>query len=103
VLLDGPAVLGWERVREIQCDHTLRVLTDGMRAAAPASRAGRDLTAGSRLVFGALCEAGMLLARSDDPAEALPALAGEAERLLSALAREHPDRQYDIQVTQDNH
>jgi len=95
VLLDGPAVLGWEQVREIQYDHTLRVLTDGMRAAAEAGRVvgggqvvDRDPTAGSRLVFGALCEAGMLLARSEDPAEALPALAGEAERLLSALARE---------------
>jgi AcrR family transcriptional regulator len=88
VLLDGPAVLGWEAVREIEYAHTLRVLTEGMRAAAADGNViDGDLTARSQLIFGALCEAGMLLARSDDPAAALPVVAAEAEHLLSSLAR----------------
>jgi AcrR family transcriptional regulator len=88
VLLDGPAVLGWERVREIQYAHTLRVLTEGMRAAAADGHVpDGDLTVRSQLVFGALCEAGMLLARSTDRAAALPVVVAEAERLLGALGR----------------
>jgi AcrR family transcriptional regulator len=88
-LLDGPSVLGWEQVRAIQYEHTLRVLTDGMRAAADdgAMRDG-DLAARCQLIFGALCEAGMLLARAEDPSRALPVVAAEAEHLLASLARE---------------
>ncbi|MFC8125874.1 TetR/AcrR family transcriptional regulator [Streptomyces sp. NPDC057302] len=92
VLLDAPAVLGWETVREIEYAHTLRVLTDGMRAAAAldpigAGDAGEgDLDVRCQMMFGALCEAGMLLARSSDPASALTSVTAEAERLLSALA-----------------
>ncbi|HZE32022.1 MAG TPA: TetR/AcrR family transcriptional regulator [Actinoallomurus sp.] len=88
VLLDGPAVLGWEEVREIEYAHTLRVLTEGIRAAAADGNViDGDLTARSQLIFGALCEAGMLLARSDDPATALPVVSAEAEHLLSSLRR----------------
>lgn len=89
VLLDGPAVLGWSAVREIQSGHTLRVLSDGLAAAAadggPRRAPEGDLTARSHLAFGALCEAGMLLARSPDPADALPAVTAEAQHLLGAL------------------
>jgi len=84
VLLDGPSVLGWDKVREIEYGCLLRVLTDAVRGAVPA---GGDPTACAQLLFGALCEGGMLLARSDDPAAALPVVAAEAERLLVALAR----------------
>jgi AcrR family transcriptional regulator len=86
VLLDGPAVLGWEAVREIEYEHTLRVLTEGLRAAAAEGTIiDGDLTARSHLIFGALCEAGMLLARSDDRARALPFVTAEAQHLLRAL------------------
>ncbi|WP_157247904.1 TetR/AcrR family transcriptional regulator [Nonomuraea typhae] len=89
VLLDAPSVLGWAEVREIQYAHTLRVLLTGLRAAIGVpeeDEPGVDATAiRAQLMFGALCEAGMLLARSPDPAAALPALAMEAERLLTAF------------------
>ncbi|GAA3818701.1 TetR/AcrR family transcriptional regulator [Sphaerisporangium flaviroseum] len=85
VLLDGPAVLGWEAVREIQRDHTLRVLTEGVRAV---TADGGDPGIRSQLIFGALCEAGMLLARSGDPRGDLPAVVTEAARLLSSLSLE---------------
>jgi AcrR family transcriptional regulator len=86
VLLDGPAVLGWDEVRKIEYEHTLKLLQGGVRAAA---RDGwlpdGDLTARSHLIFGALCEAGMLLARADNPATDLATVADEAEHLLNAL------------------
>ena len=86
VLLDGPGVLGWAQVREIQSGHTLRVLTDGLRAAA-AGDPDADLSARAHLAFGALCEAGLLLAKADDPEAALPGVLAEAERLLAAVSR----------------
>ncbi|MFG1704357.1 TetR/AcrR family transcriptional regulator [Nonomuraea sp. M3C6] len=88
VLLDGPSVLGWEAVREIEYAHTLRVLLAGMRVAAEDEQADDgDVPARAQLVFGALCEGGMLLARSKDPAADLPRLAAEADRFLEALRR----------------
>ncbi|PZG20231.1 TetR/AcrR family transcriptional regulator, partial [Nonomuraea aridisoli] len=91
VLLDAPSVLGWETVREIEYAHTLRVLLTGLRQATTANTNGPTdgrsngstggstsaggaadgdvggaadgrLPARAQLLFGALCEAGMLLA-----------------------------------------
>jgi AcrR family transcriptional regulator len=84
VLLDAPAVLGWETVREIERDHVLHVLHEGLRAAAGYLTEG-DLAIRSQLLFGALCEAGMLLARAPAPQTTLPVVITEANRLLGAL------------------
>lgn len=88
VLRDGPAVLGWDAVREIEYQHTLRLLRSSLRAARADGRIIEgDLAIRSQLLFGALCEAGMLLARTADPEAALPAVIAEADRLLDSLAR----------------
>jgi AcrR family transcriptional regulator len=85
-LRDGPAVLGWDTVREIESDHVLRVLTDGLAAAAADGYLiPGDLTIRSRLLFGALCEGGMLLGRAENPDRALDSVLAEATRLLGAL------------------
>ncbi|MFI6903417.1 TetR/AcrR family transcriptional regulator [Nonomuraea sp. NPDC050394] len=84
VLLDAPSVLGWEEVRQIQHAHTLRVLLDAMRATDDTLPADA-LAIRGQLMFGALCEAGMLLARSPDPAAALPPITTQANHLLTAL------------------
>lgn len=87
VLLDGPAVLGWAEVRRIEQAHTLHVLHRGLDAAVHQGRiAAGDITARSHLIFGALCEAGMLLARADDPDAAIVTVTAETEHLLNALA-----------------
>jgi AcrR family transcriptional regulator len=87
VLLDGPAVLGWDVVREIESEHVLRILTAGMHLAAQSEPdTGRDLEVRCRMAFGALCEAGMLLARSPDAEARLPAVLAETERLLGPPA-----------------
>jgi AcrR family transcriptional regulator len=86
ILLDGPAILGWDAVREIEYEHTLRLLQRGMRAAAAEGRlTDGDLDIRCRLLFGALCEAGMLLARTSDSRSALPAVMAEIDRLLCSL------------------
>lgn len=86
ILLDGPAILGWDAVREIEYEHTLRLLQQGMRAAAAEGRlTDGDLDIRCRLLFGTLCEAGMLLARTSDSRSALPAVMAEIDRLLCSL------------------
>ncbi|MBF8184667.1 TetR/AcrR family transcriptional regulator [Nonomuraea sp. K274] len=84
VLLDAPSVLGWEEAREMEYDHLLRILLAGLSVAAEGEGEG-SLPARAQLMFGALCEGGMLLARSADPAADLPLFAAEAGRFLAAL------------------
>jgi AcrR family transcriptional regulator len=87
VLLDGPAVLGWDTVRGIEYEHTLRVLRAGIaQAAAEGAMADGPLDVRAQMIFGGLCEAGMMLARSQDPERALAAVLAEAERLLGGVA-----------------
>lgn len=86
VMLDGPAVLGWETVRHIESEHVLAVLTNGLAlAAAEGKTSDGDLYIRCHLLFGALCEGGMLLARAADPAVTLPHVVAEAITLLEAL------------------
>ncbi|HEY7484143.1 MAG TPA: TetR/AcrR family transcriptional regulator [Streptosporangiaceae bacterium] len=91
VLLDGPAALGWETVRAIEYEHTLKLLRNGLAAAAAEDRiAPGDVTIRAHLLFGALCEAGTLIARAEDPTALLPAVLDETDELLAALTREVP-------------
>lgn len=86
ILLDGPAVLGWDGVRQIEYEHTLKLLHTGLAVAADqGGSAPGDVTVRAHLIFGALCEGGMLIARADDPDAALAAVLAQAERLLDAL------------------
>ncbi|WP_432190303.1 TetR/AcrR family transcriptional regulator [Streptomyces sp. Tue6028] len=88
VLLDGPAVLGWDTVRAIEYEHTLRLLRRGMHAAASDGRiTDGNVDIRSQLLFGALCEAGMFLARTDDPATTLAVVTAEADLLLETLTQ----------------
>lgn len=62
-----------------------------MRRAAEGGRiAGGNVPARAQLVFGAVCEGGMLLARSADPAADLPLIAAEVDGLLEALRPSAP-------------
>ncbi|MEV0202585.1 TetR family transcriptional regulator [Nonomuraea sp. NPDC050691] len=87
VLLDGPAVLGWDEVRRIEYGHTLRLLREGLAAAADAGRIEPgDVTVRAHLVFGALCEGAMVVARSGDPGTALTEVLARADILIASLA-----------------
>jgi AcrR family transcriptional regulator len=67
-LHDAPAVLGWERWREIGAANGLGLLEASLAAATEAGEI-RDLPVGpmAHLLLGALDEAAMLVARSDAP------------------------------------
>ncbi|GIG62113.1 TetR family transcriptional regulator [Longispora fulva] len=87
IVLDGPAVLGWETVRDLEREHTLAMMRRGIAAAADAGlvRPG-DPETRTHLLLGALCEAALLIARSPDPAATLATVDTEVETLLDGYA-----------------
>jgi AcrR family transcriptional regulator len=84
ILLDGPAVLGWDEVRRIEYEHTLKLLHHAMSAAS-GGQPPDAVRVRAHLLFGALCEGGMLIARAADPAATLATVLAQADRLLDAL------------------
>jgi AcrR family transcriptional regulator len=87
-LLDGPAVLGWERLREIEDRHTVANLRRGLEIAmADGVIASRPLEPLVQMLNGAMCEAAMLVARSDDQRAATRQVLAELRIILDALER----------------
>lgn len=87
VLLDGPAVLGWDRCREIAVTYGLGLIEASLEAAIEAGEIDpQPVKPLAHVLMGALDEAAMLVARSADPAlrEDVTAVLG---RLLESLRR----------------
>ncbi|GAB7192626.1 TetR/AcrR family transcriptional regulator [Kineococcus sp. NUM-3379] len=86
VLVDAPAVLGWDVWRRHDAENSARLLTGAMRELAAAGRLTvRSPDAAAALLSGALNEAALWTAAAEDPAAAL-AEAGEVlTRLVTAL------------------
>ena len=86
-LLDGPSVLGWERLREIEDRYTVagmrmgleHAIEDGVIAPRP------SLEPLVQMLNGAMCEAAMLVARADDQRAATRQVLGELKVMLDAL------------------
>jgi AcrR family transcriptional regulator len=93
-LLDAPAVLGWETVREVQRDQALSMIRNGLQTAIRSGRiAERPVDALSHLLFGALCEGAMAITRADDQRAASRALLAEVREMLRSLeSSRQPDR-----------
>lgn len=87
-LIDGPAVLGWRRWREIDGAHSARLLREGVEEAL-AGAAGRDAGALTTLISGALNEAALWLA--DAPDDGVRKAALDAA-LVDLFHRLFPDR-----------
>jgi AcrR family transcriptional regulator len=88
VLLDGPAVLGWETWRAIDGQYFGGLIRQGLGAAvADGTIPAGDVDAMVALLLGAVTEAAMVCARDRDPAAKVKTLMRELERLLDALAR----------------
>jgi AcrR family transcriptional regulator len=87
VVLDGPAVLGWETVREIEARQSLAMIERGLVQAMESGRiATRPAGPLAHMLFGALCEGAMSVARSGgDQRAAMRAMATELRSLLTAL------------------
>lgn len=88
VLIDGEAVLGWAGMRELERDYTLQLVVAGIEAAmAQGTLRARPPTPLAHLLFGALGEAGMVIARAEEEDAAIAEVGAEVSQLLRALAR----------------
>jgi AcrR family transcriptional regulator len=86
LLIDGPAVLGWDGVREIQYRYGLSAWRQGLEQAMDAGRLRRRRAGPlAHVLFGALCEASMVIARSEDD-EIIRGVRSEIRHLVRALA-----------------
>jgi AcrR family transcriptional regulator len=86
LLLDAPAVLGWERWREIGAEAGLGLIEAALQAAMDAGQIkSQPVRPLAHVVMGAMDEAAMLVARADDPRAARVEVAGTLNALLEGL------------------
>ena len=87
VLLDGPAVLGWERWREIGMRYGMGLVEGVLSAAIEAGRIPRQPVAPlAHVLVGALDEAAMYVARAEDQAAASAETRAVIARLVAGMA-----------------
>lgn len=89
LLQEGPAILGWQRWHLMDNPHCARrLLADGIaeaiRTGLLPSQPPEPLT---HLLYGALVQAGLVIAGSDDPGRARDAMGHATQILLSSLLR----------------
>jgi len=86
-LLDAPVALGWETIRRLESG-SLELMKQGIQQAIEAgSIEDRPVAPLAHLLFGAVCESAMVVARAPDQDAALHDALAELHRLLSSLAR----------------
>jgi AcrR family transcriptional regulator len=88
VLLDAPAVLGWERWREIAADHGLGLVEAALGAAMEAGAISKQpLKPLAHVLMGALDEAAMVVARAEDTKAARAEVGATLDGLIEALGK----------------
>ncbi len=86
LLVDGPAVLGWDVWRTIDAEYGLGLLEDALQRAIDAGRLPpQPARAAAHVLLGALDEAAMVVARADDPVTARTEMGQTVHRLLEGL------------------
>jgi len=86
VLLDAPSVLGWQRWREVDERISLGLLRDALETGMRAGHFERQpVDPLAQVLLGALNEAGLFIARADDPAAARAEAGRTVSRLLAGL------------------
>ena len=89
VFLDAPGVLGWEAMHEIETDYGLTLIKEGLSRLMAAGRIRRrPVDPLAHLLFGALTEGALFVARSSDREAARRLVVREFEDLLQRLPRE---------------
>ena len=85
-MLEGPTILGWERWVEVERRYGLGILQTALQVAADTGvMRPLPVEALAHLLLGALVEAAMLLASSDDPARTRLDLEVSATAILAGL------------------
>jgi AcrR family transcriptional regulator len=88
VLLDAPAVLGWDRWRAIAAEHGLGLVEGALGAAMDAGLIARQpLRPLAHVLMGALDEAALLVARAEDTDAARAEVGDILNGILEGLAR----------------
>jgi AcrR family transcriptional regulator len=86
VLLDGPSVLGWETWQEIEQRYGYGLVVAGVEAAIGAGLiSAQPVEPLAHVLFGALTEAGMVVARAGEPRTARADMEAVMDRLLDGL------------------
>ena len=86
LLIDGPAVLGWERWRAMEERHALGAITLVLQAAAPQAQLRPELVGPlAHVLLASVNEVALLVARSDDPRAAMKAGEDAIDELLQRL------------------
>ncbi len=86
VMLDGPTVLGWDTWHELDERYAFGTLKAVLTLAADGGRVDPAAVEPlSHLLLGAIMQAGMVVARADEPSAAKAAMAESFGRLISAL------------------
>jgi len=86
VLLDAPAVLGWQAWREIDTTYGLGLVSEALDHCMEAGlMAPRPVQPLAHILLAALNEAAMLVANADDPVATRVVVGEEVERFLSTL------------------
>jgi hypothetical protein len=86
VIVEGPAVLGWETWLEIEERYGHGLVVAGVEAAVGAGLVdAQPVEPLANVLFGALAQAGMVVARADDPRAARTEMEAAMDRLLDGL------------------
>jgi AcrR family transcriptional regulator len=86
VMLEGPTVLGWDTWHELDERYAFGSLKAVLTSAAETGRIEDDMVEPlTHLLVGAVMQAGMVVARADDPAAAKQAMTATFERMISAF------------------
>jgi AcrR family transcriptional regulator len=87
LLIDGPAVIGWRRWREIDDQYFGAVTRAGVEALVGPDASAQEADAITHLVMGAVMEAAMVCATASDVDATVRDLAAALHRTLGGLAR----------------
>lgn len=86
-LIDAPAVLGWEAMRDLEDEHVTSLLRLGLaQVIADGHLPEQRVEPLAHLLHGAMCEAAMTVARSSDPERESRESMAALERLLNGIA-----------------
>ena len=86
VLVDAPAVLGWQKWREIEARHGFGLLKAALEAAAARGQVRPGLVdMYAHMLLAALIEVALMVSRADDPADALKTGRAALGELLDRL------------------
>jgi AcrR family transcriptional regulator len=91
MLLDAPSVLGWARVREIEANYGLALIKAALAQLIDAKLISRhDVDLLAHLLFGAMSEGALLIARAANEEGARRKVERELRQLLRGLASSEP-------------